>query len=126
MGSIKSIPVKRQVEIIQNSPWPGVTVQWTDATTGEPEELTVTGQVRTDTIANGGVLLAECDVDTTGDPADYRYLVSLDATATAALPVRQLFIEVDAARDGEDPMSVFRLTASVLGEINAPEEEPAP
>lgn len=122
MASIKSLPVKRPAEIIQGSPWTGVSVQWKDDT-GAPAALTVTGQVRTDTVDRGGVLVADCDVATTGDPADYRYLVSLDADATRALPERQLFIEVDAARSGEDPVSVFRITATVLGEINAPPEE---
>ena len=117
------LPAFVNSDIYQGTPWPGVSVRFVDLN-GDPEEITVTADVATDTEARGGVWLATCDISAADD--DGNVYVTLDAAATAALPARTVLIDVLTLRDGETEASlVMRVSATARGGLPAePDPEP--
>lgn len=115
---INTLPAIVNTTIYQGVPWAGVQVGFEDQPSG-PVTITVTASVATGTIAEEGAWLADCDISEAD--ADGIVTVSLDATATAALPAREVLIDVLTLRTGIDtePILVMRVHAQVESSLPA-------
>lgn len=119
------IPARYTTTIQQGSPWLGVKVRMLDEN-GDPYEgdLAFNAQCRNDTIINGGILLAQCNVSTSD--ADEYVKVTLTGSQTTTLPIGEVYIDIDASiPNTSGPSVIMKITAIVEGEVTvAAEVEP--
>lgn len=114
MPPLNEIPARINGTIHQGTDWNGLRLRFVDGD-GAPETITVTAQVRTDTIDRGGRLLADCRI--TSQTAGW-WLIDLAAAATALLPERSAYCEVHATRSLSPPVSVAVFKLDILGMID--------
>ncbi len=132
--TINEIPARHTCAIQQGSPWTGIAVRFLLAS-GEPyiqggpiepppgyDGPDVQAQCRNDYISNGGVVLAQCDVSAPDNEG--WYTVSLTGVKTRALPLTEVYIDIDAIPVGGDEHTVvMKIVATVEGEVTLTDDE---
>jgi len=107
-------PYQQRVTLFQGSDWEGVRFRKLDSN-GDPLTLTITAPVSSGPPAVGGEHLTDANVSTAD--GDGYYTVSLTDTQTAALPIRQVFINITAT-NGSDTQTVIQVIADVQGTLD--------
>lgn len=132
--TIDEIPARHTCTIQQGSPWTGIAVRFL-LSSGEPyiqggpiepppgyDGPDVQAQCRNDYIANGGTLLAQCDISEPDNEG--WYTVSLTSAKTRDLPLTEVYIDIDAIPvGGTEHTVIMKVTATVEGEITLTDVE---
>lgn len=107
-------PLQLRSSITPGTTWTGTRIRQTESDGTHPD-LVVTAPIRTGPISRGGFLVGTCDIGDKDD--DGYYPITLTATATAAVPVRTLFIDIisyPADGDTSDSVILQQITVDVI------------
>ena len=110
------LPRLEESTIYQGRPWKPIVVRFRNAS-GVYEAIQVQAHVCTAPVAEGGEVVAICDVVGVTDEG---WEVSLDSAATRGLPSTGLLAEVMVKRDGEEWQTAVIYTLSVEPELTVP------
>jgi len=110
------IPRNEESTIYQGRPWEPIVVRFRTSD-GTYEAIGVQAHVCTGPVAEGGEVVAICDVVGVSNEG---WAVSLDSAATRALPSNQLYAEVMVQRSGEEWKTVAFYTVNVEPELTVP------